>query len=348
MKFRNKLPLIYHLRFPEFLDLEYPKETIASCDNCTLCRSKQSPYVNTKCCSYHPHLANFLIGGVLSDPDRSLELGKYRVLEQIQNRIGVTPYGIIPGEAYQKRDKELKSRKFWDRPKALLESLLCPYYDKGNCTVWKYRENLCVTFFCSSTGGKSGKTFWDKVNQYLKMAETDLSQYAMLQLGWSPEKIKINSVSTSDFKLEDKEGNIIEENYSKVWGDWVGREAEFYKKCYEIVAQVDAITFKQITGVKREILEAAIWKTNQEFLTSLLPEKLLLNPDTVVNKSEEGYLLLNFGEVSAKIPAVIFPLIRAFNGTRTTVEIFHLGYDVLYNMSETVDELLEKGILIKV
>lgn len=347
MKFSSKLPPIYHPLFPELLDLEYPKEAVSTCDNCTLCRSKQSPYVNVKCCSYHPHLANYLIGGILCDNDVFLLGGKNRILGQIKNRIGVTPYGIIPGEKYFERNIELKSQKFWEKPKELLEVQLCPYYDKGSCTVWKYRENLCVTYFCSSIGGNSGKSFWKKINQYLKMAETDLAQYAMLQLGWPPEKIKTHAVTTSDFKLEDEDGKIIEENYAKLWGDWAGREAEFYQKCYEIVSNVNADTFKRITGVKREILEAAIWETNREFLENVLPERMILNPQVEVKNWEEGHLKLSLGEVSAKIPALILPLIRAFNGKRETPEVFHLGYNVIYNMSEVVDELREKGILVK-
>ena len=179
------------------------------------------------------------------------------------------------------------------------------------------------------------------------MAETTLAQYAMLQLGWPPAKIKTEVVSTADFNLEDEQGNINEENYKKLWGDWVGREEEFYIKCYETVSKVDAETFKRITGIKREILEAAILDTHKEFLKNVLPEKLLLHPKVISENGEEGYTNLKLGEVSAKIQTVIFPIIRGFNGKRTTVEVFHLGYNVLYNMSEVVDELREKGILIK-
>jgi hypothetical protein len=347
MKLKTKIPSIYHSSFPELLDLEYPEEQIATCSNCTLCRSSKSPYINGKCCSYHPHLPNFMVGGILVDADKSLEIGKTRVLSQIKNRFGITPYGIIPSKTYTKQGKDLDGQEFWKRHTEALENQLCPYYDRGNCTVWKYRENLCVTHFCSSIGGKAGKSFWNQINKYLKMAEISLGQYAMLQLGWPPEKIKTEAVTTEDFSFEDEGGNIVNEKYSKLWGDWEGKEAEFYQRCFEIISQVDAATFKKITGLKREILEAAIWKSNRHFLENVLPEKLVFNPAVEVSNSEAGYLSLQLKDESTKIPAVILPLIRAFNGNRTTVEIFHHGYDILYNLSETVDELLEKRILIK-
>ena len=91
MILRDKIPPIYHPLFPELLDLEFPEEKIATCVTCNLCRSDKSPYVNTKCCTYHPHLANYLIGGVFMDGEANLVLGKERIRNQIKNRAGVTP-----------------------------------------------------------------------------------------------------------------------------------------------------------------------------------------------------------------------------------------------------------------
>lgn len=347
MILKTYIPLIYRPIIPKLLEIEFPTEQIASCNTCTLCRSKQSPYISTKCCWYHPHLPNFLLGAILTDKEASFALGKNRLRAQIKAHAGVTPYSIIPPTNYFRLRKETEGQEYWSHSHKLIESLRCPYYENDSCTLYKYRENVCVTFYCSSIGGATGQAFWKNVKRYLKMAETTLAQYAMLQLGWSPAKIKTEAVTTTDFNLEDEQGNINEENYKKLWGDWAGREEEFYIKCFEIVSKVDAETFKRITGLKREILEAAILDTNNEFIKNVLPEKLILHPDVVSENGEEGFTSLRLGEVSARIPTVISPLICGFNGKRTTVEVFHLGYNVLYNMSEVVDELREKGMLIK-
>ena len=347
MILQNKIPSIYHSIFPELLGLEFPEEKIATCDTCTLCRSPQSPYINTKCCTYQPTLVNFLLGGVFTDDDVSLRLGKERILNQIKARSGVTPYGIIPSLSYIKREKEANSIDFWLRPHKLVESIRCPYSYEGLCTIWKYRENLCVTFFCSSIAGVTGKTFWKKVNTYLKMAETSLAQYAMLQLGWPPSKIKTDAVTAADFKFEEENGIINDAKYAVLWGDWIGREEEFYRSCFNIIKNIDARTYKQITGQTREILEASIRDTQKDFLLSNLPDFLLLHPGVIADKSNEDYILLVLGEISAKITPALLPLIHSFNGKRQTVEVFQLGYNILFNMSDLVDELREKGILIK-
>jgi hypothetical protein len=347
MILRDKIPSIYHSLFPELLNTTFPEEKIATCDTCTLCRSTQSPYINTKCCTYHPHLANFLIGGVFCEDEKNLVIGQDRIRDQIVNRAGVTPYGIIPSVRYSQRQKSADTQDFWSRSQDLMISLRCPYYDDGNCTVWKYRENLCVTHFCSSVGGGAGDAFWKKLNQYLKMAETSLSQYAMLQLGWRVTKIKTKAVTTADFNFENEEGNINEAEYKKLWGDWAGKEEAFYKDCYGIIKDMNASTFKRITGLNREILEASILDTNKAFQQNVLADILLLNPGIIFEKIDEADTRLVLGEASAKVPTVFVPLIRGFNGKRTTVEAFQLGYNLLFNMSELVDELREKGMLIK-
>jgi Fe-S-cluster containining protein len=291
-------------------------------------------------------MANYLLGGVLRDPDINLATGKDRIRAQIKARTGVTPYGIVPSQGYHDRQDLVKTHDFWSRPHELMESQRCPYYDKGNCTVWKYRENLCVTYFCSSIGGTSGQAFWKKLNKYIKMAETSLSQYAMLQCGWSPTALQTKWVSTSDVDLEDENGKVDDSRYSKLWGEWEGREEEFYLQCYDVVKLTSAATFKSITGLTREILDAALRDTQQKFQEGIFPDYLLLHPDIKAEKISEGLTRIELNNVSAEIPSVLYPLVRGFNGNRTTVEVFHLGYNVLISLNHVVEDLLQKGLLI--
>ena len=345
MDLRHKIPPIYHPLFPELLSINFPEERIATCANCTLCRSALSPYVNTKCCAYHPHMPNYLLGGILADQEDSLKIGKDRIDAQIRAKAGVTPYGIIPPVGHHSRQKIVNSQDFWSRPHELMEAQRCPYYDEGNCTVWKYRENLCVTYFCSSIGGAHGTRFWKKLNRYMKMAETRLSQYAMMKLGWPPTTIKTEAVTTPDFDLEDEAGHIKHDNYSTLWDTWEGREKEFYIACYNVILNTDAATFKSITGISREILEAALRAEEFNFEAGVYPDYLLLHPDIVFEQKPGGYTTVRLEEQRVLIPTVLLPIIRGFNGKRLTVEVFHLGYNVLVSIDHIVIDLLAKGML---
>ena len=77
MILQNKIPHLFHSIFPEVLDIEFPEEQIATCNSCTLCRSAESPYINTKCCTYQPTLVNFLLGGVFEDDDIALAVAAF-------------------------------------------------------------------------------------------------------------------------------------------------------------------------------------------------------------------------------------------------------------------------------
>ena len=73
-----------------------------------------------------------------------------------------------------------------------------------------------------------------------------------------------------------------------------------------------------------------------------------LSKRVFTENTKENYTRLVLGEVSAEVPTVILPFIRGFNGKRKTTDIFHIGYNVLYNMTELVDELREKNMLINI
>lgn len=286
------------------------------------------------------------IGGMCSDQDEALVFGQEQIDYRIATRTGITPYGILPSAQYSSVRKNILSKEFWSRLKELLELQLCAFYKSGQCTIRKYREHMCATHFCSSIGGASGTAFWGKVNEYLIMAETALSQYTMQQLGWPPVKIKKNSVTTSDLCLENENGIFVEENYEKLWCKWFGREKEFYIKCYETVKKPDALTFNRITGIQREILERTIIETQKKFKQNVLPDYMILHPEVVIENAGVGKTRLVLDKTSIEVPSVAFTLVKGFNGNRTTVEVFHFGYDVLFNMNDIVEELRNKVMLI--
>ncbi|MBX2926509.1 MAG: hypothetical protein KF852_01630 [Saprospiraceae bacterium] len=345
---RDKMPPVYHRFFEPVLDVEFPEERIATCENCTRCRSAQSPFINTKCCDYHPHLANYLVGGLLSDDSAVFGVGQARIREKIAEKKGVTPYGIIPPVAYVNQRKSFYSERadFHKVARTEAESLLCPYYDNGHCSVWKYRENLCVTYFCSSSGGLKGWNFWDKVNEYLRLTERELSKYVLLQLGWPPEEIITSYIKATDLLLENEQGEVDEKKYQKLWRHWAGREEGFYTRAFEIVNSLDAAGFRQITGQDRTILEEAIRQTQARFIQATLPERLSLHPDVQIAQQGPEKALFSLNEQQIEIPALALPLIRAFNGQRTVKEVFDMGFKVLFNMSGVVQELRDKNMLV--
>ena len=158
-------PEIYRHLLPEFLNHQIPEETKATCSSCAMCESNCQtstvPYSNaaansaadgprffssdTKCCTYHPNLPNFLVGAILAQcilpgTNNSAHEGQLRIGKKIVEKIGVTPYGINAPAKYNFLYQN--SRDFFGRSKGML----CPYYidqEGGLCSIWAHRDAVC-------------------------------------------------------------------------------------------------------------------------------------------------------------------------------------------------------------
>lgn len=341
-KLVTKLPTLYQSFFPRFIDLEFPEEKLATCDNCNLCQSPQSPYINTKCCNYYPHFANYLVGGILQDTRSAMKEGQKRVRTLINSKSGVTPYGIIPPnwykEATKKKEINEKNRRLTTQEN---DELLCPYFDHGNCTVWDYRENLCSTYFCNSVGGKSGKNFWKKTNEYLKMAENSLSLHALHQLGFPAAHPKTVHIEHRNF-----EDDVFEtDKYVELWQKWAGKEEQFYIASYELIATLDEAKFRSICGYKHDILEDGITELLTKFKNNLIPDVLVFNPDTKVEQLNAAEIRLCVGDNKMIVSPIIYAHIQKLDGKTTTKDLIDLGFKLVINLEKIIDELRAKNII---
>lgn len=350
---KSKLPPLYHSFFPAFIETEIPDEKWATCDDCLLCRSPKSPNIDVKCCDYYPHLANYLVGGILQDTRPEMATGRSRIRSLIQHKTGIIPHGIIPSSAYKtQRNKNLYEQASIPKSNARLrkETLdsRCPYLDNGNCSIWDYRESLCSTHFCTSTGGKDGIRFWNATHDYLTMTEDILSNYVLSELGITSSSLPVDSLKTIDFNLEKSNGLINEEYYRQLWKNWVGAEEEFYIRCYEIVASLDEKTFIELTGRRQGILAHAIEQSLDTFNDNIIPEYLQLHPALVVRQDSSDACTLILNQQSTRVNPIIYTYLKLFNGKRTTTDIINLASRLMIQLGLQIYDLVQKEILIPV
>jgi Fe-S-cluster containining protein len=216
---------------------------------------------DVKCCSFHPTLPNYLVGGILSGTDSELEEGRNRIREKIKNRIGVEPAGIGPSRKWSLLYEMAHHKSF-----GKTQTLICPYFERkeGSCTIWPFREAVCSTFFCKYERGEDGKRFWKGVKLYLKESESALTWHALGKMNWkwgSPESVMTEMTrerrtqedrSLSPQEMEDQPPD--EDTYTDLWGEWKGREEEFFRGCYEAVSSLDDREFTSVVGVKGDVL----------------------------------------------------------------------------------------------
>ena len=248
---RDKLNPLYAALFasPSVFDRPAIVEKRATCDTCAMCDQGQTAPVemdyfkpDAKCCTYYPSLANFLVGAILADTGEELAEGRRRIREKIATRIGVTPLFLTAPRKYSLLYVAARSSGAFGRSKALL----CPYFDAendGRCTVWRYRDAVCSTYFCKFTDGKPGWDFWTTVKGYLSHVESMLSRATAWTVDSSVTQPTMEPHQLSVEDLEDLPPK--ETDYARYWGKWVGREEEFYITCYEHARKVKPAEFEK-------------------------------------------------------------------------------------------------------
>jgi Fe-S-cluster containining protein len=323
----DSLPVLYHGLLPPLLRGEVPQESKATCSSCAMCESScQSPVESvdgasrffrpdTKCCTYHPRMPNYLVGAVLADTRPELAEGRRRMQERIASRVGITPQWLKPPARYTLL--YTSARQAFGRA----STLLCPFYEKqqGNCTVWPYREAVCSTFFCKYVAGADGRKFWMSLKTYLSLMEIQLSRWSALQL--CPDYVLSGrdraEAAGSPLTPEDLDGRgLPEREYAALWHQWVGREEEYYRACFEAVSGVSAAQLEQLLGLDGTIELKVLERLYSQAVSPRLPRVLKFNPGATVKWMPDGSVALGaYSENDAvALPGAAYGLLVEFTG----------------------------------
>ncbi|MFN7926965.1 MAG: hypothetical protein U0Y68_03310 [Blastocatellia bacterium] len=240
----SPLPPLYDAWMREALTAALPTETAAPCDNCAMLPTAgeaahhTTTFFNpsTKCCTYLPGLPNFLVGRALAD--QRTATGRASVVARLQEKIAVTPFGLG------------MSRKFvtlYSQGTNVFgqsQSLRCPHYlaeENGNCGVWRHRNATCATWFCKHERGARGDQFWQALLQLLASVEQHLAQWCVLELQVGEVALQRlfqplgKGGQPAPLDGDELDGRVNPARYQSLWGDWHGREEEFYRQCAGLV-----------------------------------------------------------------------------------------------------------------
>lgn len=253
---REILPDIYQQILPsDFLNLN-PQETKATCSNCLKSRpgpDVAAPYYDArlKCCTYYPFLPNYLVGAILTEAsDAGLETeGSSRIRGLIRERRFTLPIGVCAPPGYQEKFNATRSEAFGRDPE-----LLCPFYifKTGQCGVWRHRGHECATFFCTSSYGQRGESFWHEVRNLLHYTEMYLSQEAMLFKGFSSSEIDTNLTFIRQ-PPEQPSGAAWQTGalgWSQIWAHHHDDIEGYYKATYAFVLKHAMTLRKQVSDEK--------------------------------------------------------------------------------------------------
>jgi len=286
--FRDQLPSCYRHLLPVFFDAPWPSEPHATCDRCTMLpppgvapESGRFFRPETKCCTYHPFLPNYAVGGLLGAEETRDSPGRESVKRRLAERDGVVPAGIRASARYLRSYQALGDM-------GTEIALRCPYYDEptGGCTVWRFREAACTTWFCKLRYGRDGLAFWSSLRGYLHALERVLARHGLRELGFSDDQVqragRLPVTANAAVREDGPEGEAARR---ALWGEWWGREEELYVACYRQVLALDAAGLARLGGseleqdrvhVERALEEATGQPLSEEMVGRLVQLELLV------------------------------------------------------------------------
>jgi hypothetical protein len=172
----DHLPDAIRVLIPELTSLDWPAEVHADCERCPMV-GDHAPHpwsfnAETRCCTAHPELANFLVGRALRRGDP----GRTKLLDRLRDLDGVSAWGIDPQpwrrELLRDRSAEMFGRDL---------ELRCPYWIGGDhsCGIWHDRSGICRTWYCRHEDGVAGAVSWQRMQGLMFEVESRLAVWAI-------------------------------------------------------------------------------------------------------------------------------------------------------------------------
>lgn len=317
---RSALPAVYARLLPPFFDTPAPEEEKATCSDCAMCdKGAPVPGVtyfrpDAKCCTYQPHLPNYLVGAILADADPAMAEGQRRIRGYIAGRIGVTARWLTPS---RKRTVLFRAARESSFGRSLL--LRCPYFQEegGLCTIWRHRESVCSTFFCKYDAGADGRDFWRAVEAYLRHVEHALASHAVARIAASLVEPARPEGQISLEELEDRPPS--DEEYAALWGEFQGREEELYRAAHEIVAGLSREEFDRIVAGEEDL--RALTAAHRRLVSPPLPERLVLDLYRPPIPVEDGVVVGSYSNYEPiKLTADLFEVLRELRPDETVAD----------------------------
>lgn len=320
----SPLPPLYDRWMRECLTVPVPNESKATCSDCAMCAPRghtdapNEPVFydpDTKCCSYMPMMWNFLTGAVLSDDSPEAAVGRRSVEDRIKAGIAITPLAMERTPVYKALYAHI--------PGAFgrTQSMRCPHYieDGGLCGVWRSRESTCATWFCKHERGDVSKQFWIRMHRLLALAERELAGWCVLQLDPGTDALRAIfpfpfppdvPVTGSDF-----DGRPDPKRQAALWGNWYGREAEFYRKAHRLVRDLDWNEVRQICGPEVQAAEAIVREAFDGLRDYSLPARLRVGTFRQLPIADGGAMVTSYSPLDPlQLSPEILQILPYFQG----------------------------------
>lgn len=295
-----------------------PAEVDATCDDCAMvvpggaAAGTLSFLPETRCCTYLPMLANFLVGGVLSR-EAATGHGARSVRARIASGEGVSPWGVIgaPAETACTTVVERFGRDGARR---------CPHLEvaTGRCGIWQHRESTCATWFCKHTRGARSKAYWNRLHQLLQALEGAVALHCAHSLGIPAAGLArllplATRPGTTRADLDD--GPL---DASALWGPWAHDLEGYFRACYDRAAALSPDEVLSLGGASASAMTALVHACRSRLDETGLPARLTLGQVSVVALGPETLRVQSYSAFDPlDVPRALWEVLYCFNGRAT-------------------------------
>lgn len=326
----NALPPLYARWIQELLGAAFAGEPRSNCSNCHMIGPREIPtpqdfqfLPNVKCCAYNPWLPNYLVGAIILDDSPESAEGR-ALFEKNALMQSVGPFGIEPPDDY---------RLFYTfKQFGKVDSLVCPYFinrDGGLCGIWQHRNGTCSTWFCTFDRGQTGYKFWQRMREFLREVEKELAT-------WCVRRLNV----------------VIPESPSgpqeRIWGNWIGREREFYHESYRLVSKLTADEIVDIAGSKAAGLLMEFRSAVSHKEDNVIPESLVLFPCSTWSLENGFTRVWSYSKYdSLDLSDEIVSALSAFDGRPTQLVVAEIQAKTGLRLSQILlQKLVDTRILV--
>jgi hypothetical protein len=355
------LPPLYAGWLAELLSGPVPRQARASCDDCAMCAGAQeSPDPRTnyfspsiKCCTYVPNLHNFLAGRILSDDDPAALPGRITVEKRIKEGMAVTPLGLGRSPVFSTLYDN--SANAFGRSRG--SHLRCPHYleDGGRCGIWRNRESTCATWFCKHVRGKVGWTFWrESLHQLLSVVERDLARWCVLEHQFGDDALRYLAQTgawTREPELitaEAMDNRAEEQSHARIWGEWRGREIDFFLRCADLVTRLSWNDVLAVSGPEAQAYARLTRQAYGRLTSDDIPPRLGAGEMQVVHIGPETTRLTTYSDFDpVDLPNVVVALLQFFEGRPTEEALDMIAGKTGIRLDRSlVRKLVDFGVLV--
>ncbi len=342
----DTLPPLYARWMDDLLRSPIPHETRATCDDCAMCAPEgerdgnESMYFSpvTKCCTYQPELANFLVGRALDDRDFAFSAGRKTLEKRIDDGVGVIPLGLQQSAIFQVLYENGKEAF------GLASSLRCPHYLEeggGRCGMWRNRNSICATWFCKHERGVLGLSFWHHMRDLLLAVEKTLAAWCVLEADFEPAALPVlfpmrhRAGPRASMSAADMDGRVDPALARRLWGRWLGREREFYRQCGARVSALDWKDVARIGGADVAVQARMTRFAFEEMSSEKPPERLQAGAFHIVASGVEGVRVVGYsGSDPLDLDPAVLEILPYFDGRPTSQALAAIEKDLHVRVEE--------------